>query len=142
VLSRRNALLGMFAGLMVLVGLAPTARAADDATGTWTYTMPGRNNGPERKVTLKLKQDGEKLTGTINMGAGQNGAGRDVEITDGKAKDGEVSWKVVRKGRNGGDDITTTYTAKVTGDTMKGKSEGTFGGQARSRDFEAKKSKE
>src|SRR5260221_3727757 len=128
----------MFAGLMVLVGLAPTARAADDATGTWAYTMPGRNNGPERKVTLKLKQDGDKLTGTINMG-GNNA--KDVDIADGKVKDGELSWKVVRKNQNG-DEMTTNYTAKVSGDTLKGKSEGTFNGQARSRDFEAKKSKD
>jgi len=137
-LTRRNVFGVMFSMVLVMSGFATTAWAADDATGTWTYTMPGRNNGPERKVTIKLKQDGEKLTGTINLG-GNNA--KDVEIADGKVKDGEISWKVVRKNQNG-DELTTNYTGKVTGDTLKGKTEGTFNGQSRSRDFEAKKSKE
>jgi hypothetical protein len=135
-LTRRNGFVGVFAALL-LVALAPAALAAD-ATGTWKWSTPGRNNGAARETTLKLKQDGEKLTGTISMG-GANA--KDTEITEGKIKDGELSFKVVRKGRNDAE-ITSTYTGKLDGDTIKGKSETNFNGTPRSRDFEAKRAKE
>jgi hypothetical protein len=137
-LTRRNVFGVMFSMVLVMSGFATTARAADDATGTWKYTMEARGNRPERTVTLKLKQEGDKLTGTINQG-GNNA--KDVDITDGKVKDGELSWTVTRKNQNG-DEMKTTYTAKVSGDTLKGKTTFNAGGQDRSRDFEAKKAKE
>jgi hypothetical protein len=133
-LTRRNVCLGMFAALLAGFVLVPTARAADDATGTWKWSVPGRNGGAARDVTLKLKQDGEKLTGTLNFGGN-----RDVEITDGKIKDGELSFKVVQKRQN--NEITTNYTGKLSGDTIKGKSE-REGGNGQARDWEAKRSKE
>jgi hypothetical protein len=133
-LTRRQFGLGLVAGL-VLTLAAPLALAANDATGTWKWTIPAQGNRPERNVSLKLKQDGEKLTGTYN-GGGNNA--QDVEIADGKVKDGDVSFKVTMK--RGNNEITQTYTAKVDGDTMKGKVE-TGGNNSRSRDFEAKREK-
>ena len=136
-LTRRNAFVALFAALLLTLGLAPTARAADDATGTWKWSTPGRNGGQPRETTLKLKQDGEKLTGTISMG-GNNA--QEVEIADGKIKDGDVSFKVTRKRQNA--EITSNYTGKLSGDVIKGKSETTVNGNARSVDFEAKRAKE
>jgi len=134
---RRNVLIPLFAAFLLAIGFAPIAQAAD-ATGTWKWSTPGRNGGDARETTLKLKQDGEKLTGTISMG-GANA--REAEITDGKVKDGEVSFKVVRKGRNN-NEITSNYTGKVDGDVLKGKVETNFNGTPRSREFEAKRAKD
>jgi hypothetical protein len=63
-----------------------------------------------------------------------------LEIADGKIKDGDVSFKVTRKGRNN-NEITITYSGKISGDTFKGKSE-MSGGNAQAREFEAKRAKE
>jgi uncharacterized protein (DUF2147 family) len=141
-LTRRNAFVALFAAFLLMAGLAPTARAAGDATGTWKYTMPARgNNGTPREITLKLKQDGEKLTGTVAMpGRGANAAPTETEIADGKIKDGELSFKVTRKGQNG--EVTSNYTGKLDGDVIKGKVETNFNGTPRSTDFEAKRAKE
>jgi hypothetical protein len=53
-------------GLAALFALALVipAQAASPA-GTWTWTTPGRNGGPDRKMSLDLKVDGEKVTGTV-----------------------------------------------------------------------------
>jgi hypothetical protein len=139
-LTRRTAVFGMFVAFFALVGMAPAALAADDATGTWKWSQPGRNNGPARESSLTLKQDGEKLTGSYTGPARGNNAATAVDISDGKVKDGEVSFKVVRKGQNG--DITITYTGKQDGDTIKFKSEMAGGNNnAPAREFEAKRSK-
>ena len=116
--------------VLAIVAMAGIARADDSPTGTWKWTQ-GQNNA--REVTLKLKQDGDKLTGTITMGT------RDTEITDGAYKDGEVNFSVVRE-RNG-NKTTTKYSGKVSGDTIKGKIEGERNGQPFSRDWEAKREK-
>jgi hypothetical protein len=134
-LSRRSVLIPLCAAFLLTLGT--TARAAD-ATGTWKWSTPGRNGGDPRETTLKLKQDGEKLTGTISMGA--NNA-RETEISDGKIKDGELSFKVTRKGRND-NEITMNYSGKLEGDVIKGKVETNFNGTPRTREFEAKRAKE
>ena len=67
-----------------------------------------RQNGGGREVTLDLKQDGEKLTGSISG----MGFGGDTDITDGTFKDGQITFKVTRS--RGGQDITTTYTGKLS----------------------------
>ena len=132
--------------VVAMACLASTARAADDkkeekkpaagnVTGTWKWTTT--QQGQERENVLKLKQDGDKLTGAL---VGRNN--RETEIKDGKVKDGEVSFKVTRN--QGGTEMTTTYTAKLEGDTLKGKIEspGPDGGAPRSRDWEAKRAKD
>src|SRR5438477_7059955 len=97
-----------------ILALSAVAQAQDkkaDPTGTWTWTTPGRNGGPERKSTLKLKLDGDKLTGT--MAAGRQG-GTDTEISDGKIKGDEVSFTVTRE--NNGNKFTSKYNGKLSGD--------------------------
>ena len=117
--------------VLALVGLV---RADDkpNPTGTWKYTV--EVNGQSREVTIKLKLDKDKLTGTVSV--------RDMEtkIEDGKYKDGEVSFTVTRE--INGNKVTTKYTGKVKGDTFKGKRETERDGQTNTRDFEAKRSKE
>jgi hypothetical protein len=130
-LKSRIALLAAFA---LALSFAGAARAADDATGTWKYQV--KRGDQTADITLKLKQDGEKLTGSITGGRDNTA----TDISDGTVKDGQVSFKVTRK--RGDKEFTMTYTGKVEGDTLKGKSTGTFNGQERSREFEAKRSKE
>lgn len=123
----------ILAALALVLGAAAQLRAAD-ATGTWSWETPGRN-GNTNKQTLKLKQEGDKLTGTLK---GTRGSA--LEIKDGKVQGSEISFKVTRD-RNR-TTATTTYTGKLEGDTIKGKieSEGR-NGETRSRDWEAKREK-
>jgi hypothetical protein len=125
-----------------MVGLAVAAvlccgsmlRAAEaTATGTWKSTFK-MQDGTERTTTFKLKQDGEKLTGTVS---GRNNT--ETEITEGSVKDGTVTFKVVRKFNDR--EFTTVYTGKLEGDTIKGKSKMGGGDNARERDWEAKREK-
>ena len=55
-------------GVVLALGAIAQVQAADKESpaGTWTWTQPGRNGGPDRKSTLKLKVDGDKVTGTIS----------------------------------------------------------------------------
>src|SRR4051794_15692946 len=71
-----------FAGLA-----AADDKKAGDPTGTWKWTV--EFGGQSRDVTLKLKLDGDKLTGTMPGRDGQ-----ETKIEDGTYKDGEVSFKV------------------------------------------------
>jgi hypothetical protein len=114
--------------VLAIVAMAGIARA-EDPSGIWKWTT-GNNN---REATLKLKLDGDKLTGTITMGT------RDTEITDGTYKDGDVAFNVTRE-RNG-NKTTAKYTGKVSGDSIKGKIETERNGQTNSRDWEAKREK-
>ena len=121
--------LGLLAGLL----LATPARSDDKtATGTWKWSFTTQN-GDTRETTLKLKQDGEKLTGTIT---GRNNQETDIE--DGKVKDGEVSFTVTREFN--GNKFVMKYHGKLDGDTIKGKTEFERDGETRSRDWEAKRS--
>jgi hypothetical protein len=126
-----TSLLQLTAGL--LLTLACTGTAADkknDPTGTWTWSVPGRD-GQSRTVTLKLKLEGDKLTGAI---AGRNG---DVAIQETKLKGEEISFQVTREFN--GNKVTTKYAGKLSGDTIKGKLESDRQGQTGPRDWEAKR---
>lgn len=117
--------------------LAPSASADDKkADGTWTWTVPGRDGGPERKSTLTLKTEGDKVTGKISS-PGRDGQVREAEIEEGKIKGDEVSFKVTREFN--GNKFTQKYTGKLSGDSIKGKMEFERNGEAQSRDWEAKR---
>ena len=110
-----------------------------DPTGTWTWSTPGRNGGPERKSTLKLKLEGEKVTGTLTA-PGRGGQSSDVSISEGKVKGDELSFEVTREFQ--GNKFTAKYHGKISGDSIKGKIETERNGQAQSRDWEAKRETE
>jgi hypothetical protein len=122
------------AALVLTFGLTGVARAADkpDPTGTWKWTVTFGDQ--KRDLSLKLKLDGDKLTGAM---IGPDG--KEMPIEDAKYKDGEVSFKLTRE--RDGQKFTIKYHGKVSGDTIKGKNEFTFGDQTRSRDWEAKRAK-
>ena len=72
-------------------------------------------------------------------GGGGGAAPADVEIKDGKIKGDDITFNTVRQGQNG--EVTTKYTAKVTGDTLKLKFDrpGRGGGEPTPVEIEAKK---
>ena len=119
--------------VLAFVGLTGMARAEDkpNPSGTWKWTV--NFGGQEREFTLKLKADGEKLTGKLVRADGQ-----ETDIEDGKYKDGEVSFKVTRE--RDGNKFVIKYKGKVSGDTIKGKSERERDGETQSREWEAKRS--
>ena len=109
---------------------------AADANGTWTWSTPGRDGGEARKSTMKLKVDGDKVTGSIAT-PGREGEVRETPITNGKIKGDEITFEVTREFQ--GNKVTAKYSGKIAGDTITGKMETERDGNARSRDWEAKR---
>lgn len=97
--------------LCVLSALTCTIAFGAAADGKWTAETQGRN-GPQTQ-TLTLKAAGSTLTGSL-----EGGRGGPVEIAEGKIDGMNVSFKVVRAGRDGAS-RTTTYTGMVMGDDLK-----------------------
>jgi hypothetical protein len=118
-------------GLLSLV-LVNVAQAAEDPTGTWKWSVTRGDQTFEQ--TLKLKLDGDKLTGAM--------VGRDNQetaIDEASFKENVVTFKVTRE-RNG-QKFTTKYNGTVKGDEIKGKTESERDGKTNSRDWVAKRSK-
>jgi hypothetical protein len=155
---------------VVLLVAVVAVMAADAVTGKWTYEQPmmgrggggggggapggggGGGNMPPRIVTLDLKADGAKLTGTIlqPMGFGRRGGGgggggeappapTPVQISNGKVDGNNISFEVTRD--FGGNSMTTKYEGVVSGSEMKMKitSPGFQGGDPRVTEATAKK---
>lgn len=107
--------------LLLSFALAGISFAAD-VTGKWMAKVPGQNG--EQETTFALKQDGDKLTGTVTSPRG------DRPISEGKIS-GETVTFVVESQRG-----KQTYTGTVSGGEIKFKREG---GQGQPREFTAKK---
>ena len=119
--------------------LGVMAQAQDkkaDPTGTWSWTMPGRNGGPDRTNTLTLKLDGDKLTGNLSA-PGRGGQASETAITDGKVSGDAVSFTVTREFN--GNTMISKYSGKLSGDAIKGKIEFDRNGETQERDWEAKR---
>ena len=87
--------------------LAAAAIWAADVTGKWTADMQ-TPNGNTMTMTMNLKADGDKLTGTVS---GRRG---DTDISDGRIDGDNISFKVVREFN--GNQMTQTYKGHVDGD--------------------------
>lgn len=117
--------------LIALCALAllviPMSALQANVAGEWEMTSEGRQ-GP-RTTTIKIEQDGEKITVTM---PGMRGGG---EIkAEGTIKGNEIEWSITRSTQRG--EFTITYKGKVEGDTMSGTVQmGDFG----SREWTAKK---
>ena len=125
---------------MLVLGGSAQIQAADakaNVAGNWTWTTPGRNGGAERKFTLTLAQDGEKLTGKLSS-PGRDGAARETEISDASVKGTDVAFTVTRE--YNGNKMTSKYTGKLTADAITGKIESKDrDGKDQSRDWTAKR---
>jgi hypothetical protein len=112
------------------------ARAAEkNAAGTWKWERTW-GNGEKIEWTLRLKQDGEKLSGTCAFPGGAM-----EEIKEGMIRDGELSFMLERE--INGNLYKADYTGKLEGDKIKGKMEVQGkGGEKQTRDWEAKRAPE
>ena len=117
---------------LAFVGLISPVMAAD-ATGTWKWTATF--GGQSRDSTLKLKQEGDKLTG-VYVGGQSN---TETPIEDASIKGDTISFKVTRE-RNG-QKFTTKYSGTLKDDTITGKTERERDGQTQSTDWVAKRQK-
>jgi hypothetical protein len=122
------------AALFCVLAVAGLARAEGkpNPTGTWKYTADV--NGQSIDVTIKLKLDGDKLTGSVSV------LDMETMIEDAKYQDGELSFTVNRE--MDGNKFTLKYKGKIEGDTFKGKRDLERDGQTNTREFEAKRSKD
>jgi hypothetical protein len=123
--------------LFVTATFAWQSRAAEDkkpdVTGTWTWTYKTRD-GQDATAKLKLKQEGDKVTGTYIARAGQ-----EDPVENGKITGDEITFDVTRD--IGGQRMKFAYKGKVAGDTITGKI--TFGrDRPTPHDWEAKRAKE
>jgi hypothetical protein len=109
---------------------APAEQKKVDPTGTWTWTVTGRDGTP-RTVTAKLKVDDGKLTGTIS------GRQADTAIEDAKLAGEDLSFKVTREFN--GTKFVQKFSGKISGDAIKGKIESERDGETRSVDWDAKR---
>ena len=115
-----------------LLGVLAIAAYAADVTGKWTAEVPGRS-GNMQTNTIVLKQEGTRLTGTLD-----GGRGGPVEITNGKVEGDMVSFTVVRNFN--GNEIKQNFKGTISGSEIKftRTTEGGQGGQPV--EFTAKKS--
>jgi hypothetical protein len=119
--------------VVCLLAVAGMARAEEkpNPTGAWKYTV--EVNGQSIDVTIKLKLDGDKLTGTVSV------LDTETKIEDSKYNDGAVSFTVHPEFN--GNKFTIKYRGQIKGDTFKGKRELERDGETNTREFEAKRSK-
>jgi hypothetical protein len=117
--------------LICLFAVAAFAFAQTNIDGKWTAEIQG-GRGPQM-VTIELKNDGGKVTGTVDGGRG--GA---VPIEEGTLKGNTVSFKQKQMGRGG--EVILLYTGTVSGDEIKFKRE-PQGGQGMPVEFTAKRAK-
>jgi hypothetical protein len=122
------------AAVVCMLVVAGLARAEDkpNPTGTWKYST--EVNGQSIDVTIKLKLEDDKLTGSVTV------FDNETKIEDAKYKDGEVSFTV--KPDFNGNKFTIKYKGKIKGDSFKGKRELERDGETNTKEFEAKRSKD
>jgi hypothetical protein len=138
----------------ILLAVVLVAMAADSITGKWVYDQPafGRGGaapaaapaGPPRVVTMDLKADGAKLTGSVTTPGFARGGGdppppTTTAISNGKVDGSSFSFEVTRD--MGDNSFTTKYEGSVSGSEMKLKTTtpGFNGGDPRVSDVVAKK---
>jgi len=104
------------------------AKRSSSAEGTWRWPVSFGNF--RNDATVNLNQNGEKLTGKM-----PSRRGGDVEIKNGKFKNGVISFETERE--RGGEKFVTRYSGQLTGDKIVGSILSEFGGRPRTNDWEA-----
>jgi hypothetical protein len=98
--------------LTIWIALLWTGAAwAGDVTGKWTGQMAGPDGSGGFDISFTFKQDGAKLTGTV-----QGPQGDPVDIADGKVDGDKISF-VVKIEANGG--MKITHDGTISGDEIK-----------------------
>ena len=131
-----EAIMNSILSMALVFGVCGLTGAADDKAvdpvGTWKCEY--EIGGQQRTATLKVKKDGDNLTGTMAW-PDQD----DTKVKDLKLKDETLTFSAVRKLM--GNEITVEYTLKIDGDKLKGKGAAEFGGEKQEFDIEGKREK-
>lgn len=93
-----------------MFALASLAVAQNAVDGKWTAEIPG-GRGPQM-LTLTLKAEGGKLTGTT-----EGGRGGAIPIEDGTISGNTIKFKQKQMGRGG--EVIMNYTGTVSGSEIK-----------------------
>jgi hypothetical protein len=120
--------------MALVLGVCGPARAADNVDSVGTWKCEYQIGEQKRTSTLTIKQDGDKLAGTMSW-PDQKGE----KLKDLKLKDGTLTFSAVRKLM--GNEITVEYTLTIDGDKFKGKGAATFGGQKQEFDINGTREK-
>lgn len=110
---------------------ATASAGAGSAAGTWKWVLT-TEGGDSIDLSLKVKQDGEKLTGVVILGDSE------TPILDGLVKDNEVTLKVTRE--QDGKTQVAKFKGKLDGDSIKGKIDSDWSGENKTYDWNAKRS--
>ena len=133
----------MFAATAAVCLMSAAAFAAD-ASGTWKWTEQGRGRGGDagtpREVTLTLAVKDGKVTGKVSR-PGRDGAVTATDISNASIKGDTIAFSLERQ--FGDNKFVTKYSGKIAGDTITGTSEspGRGGGEPTKREWTAKRSK-
>lgn len=104
------------------------ARRQADAEGTWKWT--NQFGTFKAESTVKLKQEGDKLTGKLHT----RRAG-DAEISRGTLHDGRISFDTERE--RGGEIYVSHFYGRLSGDKIDGMMELNFFGRLSTNDWNA-----
>jgi hypothetical protein len=107
-MTKTKSLIALCAMALLVI---PLSALQANVAGEWEMTSEGRQ-GP-RTTSIKIEQDGEKITVTM---PGFRGEGE--MKAEGTIKGNEIEWSITRQTQRG--DMTITYKGKVEGNTMSG----------------------
>ena len=96
--------------LICLFAVAGLALAQAKVDGKWTAEIQG-GRGPQM-VTITLKNDGGKLTGTV-----EGGRGGAIPIEEGSVSGNTIKFKQKQMGRGG--EVILNYNGTISGDEIK-----------------------
>ena len=96
--------------LICLFAIAGIAAAQAKVDGKWTAEITGARG--TQMVTITLKNDGGKLTGTV-----EGGRGGAIPIEEGTVSGNSVKFK--QKQMNRGGEVVLNYTGTISGDEIK-----------------------
>lgn len=114
-----------------LLALRALVTAQGSVDGKWAGEVQG-GRGPQQ-ITLTLKADGAKLTGSVT-----GGRGGELPIEEGTIKGAALSFKTKQQGRGG--EIVLSWSGTLKGDEIAFKRMAE-GGQGQAQEFALKRQK-
>jgi hypothetical protein len=97
---------------LILACLSTVAGAESPADGKWTFTMSSPMGAVD--ATVALKAEGEKLTGTFDLGGG-----RVWSVEDGTITGNDIAF-VLKRDRPSGGSMSYDMKGTIKGDTIAG----------------------
>lgn len=117
-MSRTAAFLALAFAAFFVVPLA--AQEPANMAGKWEFTYSTQRGSST--MTITFEQDGEALTGTVEMPSRGGRGGGQATISKGTIKGNALSFAIVRS--FGERSMEQTFTGTVSGDTAEGKMAG------------------